>query len=157
MKRLLLTPCVLFLILYAHQGTSFSGEIYKWIDENGIMHFTDSLNDKSIIEKHNVEMITVKDYQEIPAPASEQTEPKPKGKTEWEKPIKEKETIKDKPSKYYKKKLMKLDGQLLQKFLKIQIRIQILRRRQAWNQRTIIMLSIQIILKKMEKKNLTEP
>jgi hypothetical protein len=103
MKRLFLASYMLFLILCAHQGTSFSGVIYKWVDENGVAHFTDSLNDKSVIEKHDVEIITIKDNAESIVPISKQTEPKPKKEKGSEQPIKGKETLKDKPSKYYKK------------------------------------------------------
>lgn len=51
-------------------GTSLSGQIYKWVDENGVVHFTDSTN-VSTLKKCDVEVVRVPDYEKTP-PLTEQ-------------------------------------------------------------------------------------
>ncbi|MCK4487152.1 MAG: DUF4124 domain-containing protein [Desulfobacterales bacterium] len=51
-------------------GTSVSGQIYKWVDENGVAHFTDCPN-VSTLKNCDVEVVRVPDYEKTP-PLTEQ-------------------------------------------------------------------------------------
>jgi len=46
--------CVILSML-SNAGTAVCGQVYKWVDKNGVTHFTDSLTDSSVSENYDVE------------------------------------------------------------------------------------------------------
>jgi len=48
MKVFLSGLLVCFFIVWIGVNTSSSGELYRWVDENGVVHYSDSLNDEAI-------------------------------------------------------------------------------------------------------------
>jgi len=80
---------------------SFPGEIYRWVDEKGIVHFSDSPIDKSKLESYGTETIHAFDYVEDVTQANEEIEEKAYKKEQPQKTqsTKIKESIK--PNKKY--------------------------------------------------------
>jgi len=54
MKKILIACTIGLCILFLNIGTSFSGEIYKWVDENGVVHFSDSLDKNPVSKERDV-------------------------------------------------------------------------------------------------------
>ncbi len=61
MKKVLLTS---ICILCVYANILFSGEIYKWVDDKGVAHYSDSPTDNSNFEKIDVEIIPAIKYVE---------------------------------------------------------------------------------------------
>lgn len=59
--------------MFSYATTALCGQIYKWVDKDGVTHFTDSLTDSSVIENYDVEYRYVKDNDEV-APPDEKEE-----------------------------------------------------------------------------------
>lgn len=55
MKGMLAGFLVCLFILCMGINSSFSGELYRWVDENGVVHFSDSLNDEATSGHKNIE------------------------------------------------------------------------------------------------------
>ncbi|MFH1935438.1 MAG: DUF4124 domain-containing protein [Pseudomonadota bacterium] len=73
MIRAVLIALIITLFgFFTHAGTSFSGQLYKWIDENGVVHFTDHISDKSVIRNYDVEVRRSPDYVEPTLPADKE-------------------------------------------------------------------------------------
>jgi len=47
---------LLSAISFARPDASYSGTIYKWVDENGVTHFSDTITERAILEKEEVEV-----------------------------------------------------------------------------------------------------
>lgn len=54
---------------------SFPGELYRWVDENGVVHFSDFLTDNQL-EKYGVKTTIGYDYEESPSPSKRKLEDK---------------------------------------------------------------------------------
>ena len=69
MNRVVLTALIITLFgFFTHAGTSLSGQLYKWVDENGVVHFTDYISDKSVIKNYDVEVRRNPEYVEPTLP-----------------------------------------------------------------------------------------
>ena len=67
LKLLVLYALIILIHSCVLVGTSFSGQMYKWVDENGVVHFTDSPS-VSTLSNSNSEAIAVPDYEKAPQP-----------------------------------------------------------------------------------------
>ena len=56
LKLLLVISLVVLINRFLALGKSSSGEIYNWVDENGVIHITDSPTNREM-EKYDVETI----------------------------------------------------------------------------------------------------
>ena len=67
-KAVLTVFIITFFVFCTHARTSFSGQLYKWVDENGVVHFTDYISDKSVIKNYDVEVRRNPEYVEPTLP-----------------------------------------------------------------------------------------
>ena len=58
--RIFLIPFIVGLIL---SNPSISGEIYRWVDENGTVHFSDSPTDHTVFKENSVTVTEALAYQ----------------------------------------------------------------------------------------------
>src|SRR3972149_4088095 len=65
---------LLFIVILVVLVSSSYGEMYKWVDEKGTVHFTDDI--ANIPEKYRQDIETRKPLQETSAPQPQET-PKP--------------------------------------------------------------------------------
>jgi len=73
MIRAVLTALIITLFGFStHAGTSFSAQLYKWVDENGVVHFTDHISDKSVIKNFDVEVRRSPEYVQPTLPADKE-------------------------------------------------------------------------------------
>ena len=92
MIRAVLTALIITLFgFFTLVGTSFSGQLYKWVDENGVVHFTDHMSDKSVIKNYDVEVRRNPEYVEPTLPADKEIDQAVKEAKEIDKEAEEQE------------------------------------------------------------------
>jgi len=92
MIRAVLTGLIItFFGFFTHAETSFSAQLYKWVDENGVVHFTDHISDKSIIKNYDVEVRRSPEYVEPTLPADKKEDQIERKAKETDKEAKEQE------------------------------------------------------------------
>lgn len=93
MIRVVLTALIITLFgFFTHAGKSFSGQLYKWVDDNGVVHFTDHIIDKSVIKNYDVEVRRNPEYVEPTLPADKEIDQVERDAKEIDKEAEEQET-----------------------------------------------------------------
>lgn len=76
---------LIFLILFIFTLPAFSATIYKWVDKNGVVNFTDDYEKVPLLYRNRVQEEEREDVQKLPFPPTSPQTP----------PLKEEETGKD--------------------------------------------------------------
>ena len=75
LKRSLLS--ILILILFFISDNAVGGKIYKWVDENGVVHFSDRPPDTSVFPEVSIHERDVKDVSPVEGSQISDTSPRP--------------------------------------------------------------------------------